>query len=306
VNEHRPRVAVITGGASGIGLATARRLQQHDWSVVIGDINEASAERALASLDAARAAFVRTDVTREQDIVALLSAAQTRFGGLEGMVNNAGIPGAFGAITEIEVQEWDYTIAVLLRSVFLGIKHAARAFKAAGHGGAIVNVASVAGLSGGVGPQAYSAAKAAVISLTKTTAVELAADGVRVNAVAPGPVLTPILGASPGRQERAAEMLKSTQPWPQPGGPEDIAAGIAFLASSDARFITGETLVIDGGQTAAGPLESMSRLSDPRAKHIAGVDRGSTGQAPTKRTTNSDGGDTDAQRRERGGPPVQP
>jgi NAD(P)-dependent dehydrogenase (short-subunit alcohol dehydrogenase family) len=259
-----PRVAVVTGGASGIGLATTRRLLEDGWSVLVGD---------LRPRDIAGARVMACDVTDEAQVQALIAAAVEQLGGLGCLVNNAGVPGAYGSIAEIEVEHWDYTMAVLLRSVFLGTKHAVRAFDAAGHGGAIVNVASVAALSGGVGPQAYSAAKAAVISLTQTTAVELAGRGIRVNAVAPGPVLTPILGAGEARQARAAEILRETQPLAQIGRPEDIAAGIAFLAGPDAAFITGETLVIDGGQTAAGPVEPMRRLADPVGRGIAGVTR---------------------------------
>ncbi|MGQ0624677.1 MAG: SDR family NAD(P)-dependent oxidoreductase [Sporichthyaceae bacterium] len=282
-----PRVAVVTGGGSGIGAATALRLLAEGWQVVIGDLN---ADALAATAAAARTAgtgdrlhLAVCDVTSEADIEALVGAAIATFGALDAMVNNAGVPGAFGAITEIEAADWDYTFAVLVRGVFLGTKHAGRAFAAAGAGGAIVNVASVAALSGGVGPQAYSAAKAAVISLTQTTAVELAAQRIRVNAVAPGPVLTPILGGGPERMATTAEVLTGTQPWPDAGRPTDIAAGIAFLLSPDAGFITGQTLVIDGGQSAGGPREAMRRLADPVAAGIVGVSRGSTGQDGTMR-----------------------
>ncbi|WP_026910489.1 SDR family NAD(P)-dependent oxidoreductase [Patulibacter minatonensis] len=289
-----PRVpaptAVVTGGASGIGLATTTRLLDDGWSVVVGDLNAEAGARALdAAADAGRAdrlAVVPCDVTEESDVEALVATAVERFGGLTCMVNNAGVPGAFGAVEETEVDDWDYTFAVLVRGVFLGTKHAVRAFGTTG-GGAIVNVASIAGLSGGGGPVAYSAAKAAVISITKSTAVELAPRRVRVNAVAPGPVLTPILGDGEARLARAAETLRTTQPWPDPGMPEDVAAAIAFLAGPDARFISGDTLIVDGGQTASGPAEAMNRLADPRARGIAGVSRGSTGQAGELRRVSS-------------------
>jgi NAD(P)-dependent dehydrogenase (short-subunit alcohol dehydrogenase family) len=210
-------------------------------------------------------------VTDEDAVAALVAAAHERFGGLGCVVNNAGILGAYGALTELQVADWDATFAVLVRGVFLGTKHAARAFIAAGEGGTIVNLASVAGLSGGVGPQAYSAAKAAVINFTQSAAVELAEQRIRVNAVAPGPVLTPILGGGPGRLERATEALRQAQPWPDVGLPEDVADAIAFLAGQRARFITGETLVVDGGQRAAGPLEAMRRIADPRGRGLSGM-----------------------------------
>src|SRR3954447_20025298 len=167
MNDEAPRVAVVTGGCSGIGRATVLRLLDDGWSVVVGDLGEAPAESEHERLQ-----VVMCDVTVPEQVEALVAAAGERFGGLDAMVNNAGSPGAFGRITDIAVEDWDRTFAVLVRGVFLGTRYAARAFAAAGHGGAIVNVASVAGLSGGVGPQAYSASKAAVINLTQTTAVE--------------------------------------------------------------------------------------------------------------------------------------
>lgn len=284
-DQPAPSIAVITGGASGIGRATALRLLGDGWSVVIADLNAATGATVLAEAAAAghgdRVEFATCDVTDEEQVSAAVDTAVGRFGGLGCMINNAGVPGAFGAITEIAVEDWDYTLAVLLRGTFLGIKHAARAL---GAGGSIVNVASVAGLSGGAGPQAYSAAKAGVISLTKTTAVELAQRRIRVNAVAPGPVLTPLLGKQ-GRDQETLDLLRQAQPWPRPGRAEDIADAIGFLAGPHSAFITGETITVDGGQTAAGPDEAMKRLSDPRARNLAGVSRGSTGRSGTIRRT---------------------
>lgn len=283
-----PAVAVITGGASGIGRATTQRLLGDGWSVVIADLNAHTGEAVMAEAAQAghgdRVAFATCDVTNEEQVTGAIHTAVTRFGRLDCMVNNAGVPGAFGAITEIDVEDWDYTLAVLLRGTFLGIKHAARVFSSQGTGGSIVNLASVAGLSGGAGPQAYSAAKAGVISLTKTTAVELAQLRIRVNAVAPGPVLTPILGKE-GRDEQVLALLREAQPWPRAGRAEDIADAIHFLAGPHSGFITGETITVDGGQTAAGPDEAMKRLSDPRARNLVGVSRGSTGVPGTIRNT---------------------
>ena len=181
------------------------------------------------------------------------------FGHIDCVVNNAGLGGAFGPVTELEAEDWDYTFGVLTRGVFLGIKHGARAMEAQGDGGSIVNMASLAGLSGGSGPQAYSAAKAAVINLSQTTAVELAASMIRVNTICPGLIRTPSwpLGRRPDQVEAVPGQI---QPWPEPGRAEDVAGAIAFLVGPDSGFITGHTLVVDGGQTAAGALEPNRRL----------------------------------------------
>jgi NAD(P)-dependent dehydrogenase (short-subunit alcohol dehydrogenase family) len=169
---------------------------------------------------------------------------------------------------------------VLVRSVFLGTKYAARAMIRQG-GGSIINTASVAGLTGGSGPQAYSAAKAAVVNLTMTTAEELAPHHIRVNAICPGFIFTPL--ATAGDVARAEAMVAELQPWPEHGQPDDIAATALWLASDDARFVTGEALRVDGGLMAAG-TRMRSRM-DPHGatKRYTGFGHGSTGQGVTKR-----------------------
>lgn len=187
------------------------------------------------------------------------------------MVNNAGVGGAFGPITELEAEDWDYSFAVLVRSVFLGTKHAARLMQSGGRPGSIVNTGSIAGLGGGAGPQAYSAAKAAVINLTKTTAVELAPHRLRVNAVNPGAIRTPIVAKAP------VEALPGTaQPWPDVGQPQQIASVVYFLAGDEAGFITGEAITAEGGTIAAGPR--LRAFTDAGSKGLVGVNRGTTGQ----------------------------
>ena len=161
------RVALITGGASGMGLATVRRFAAEGARVVMADLNEESAATALAALDAGdRVRFERVDVSAEADVERAVAAAVDAFGQLDIVFNNAGVGGAFGAVTDLHVEDWDYTFAVLVRGVFLGIKHGARQLIEQGWGGSIINTASIAGMSGGGGPLCYSAAKAAVINLT--------------------------------------------------------------------------------------------------------------------------------------------
>jgi NAD(P)-dependent dehydrogenase (short-subunit alcohol dehydrogenase family) len=268
------RVGVVTGGASGIGRATVERFLAEGWSVVAADLNAENGARLLSDLEdgghKGRITFVRADVSVEDDVAAAVRAAAERYGRLDCMVNNAGVGGAFGPITELEVEDWDYTFAVLARSVFLGTKHAARLMIDGGRPGSIVNTASIAGLGAGAGPQAYSAAKAAVLNLTRTTAVELAAHRIRVNAVNPGFIRTPLaprnLGSAPGE----------VQPWPEAGQPDHIASVIYFLAGDEAGFITGESITADGGMIAAGPR--LRSVTDAGLKGLVGVNRGTTGQ----------------------------
>jgi NAD(P)-dependent dehydrogenase (short-subunit alcohol dehydrogenase family) len=224
---------------------------------------------------------VRADVTQEADVAAAVAAAPDAFGRLDCVFNNAGVAGAFGPITHIDAEEWDWTFAVLVRGVFLGLKHGARVMKAQGDGGCFINTASVAGLSGGDGPQAYSAAKAAVINLTRAVAVELAPHRIRVNAICPGGILTPLLHR--GSPDAIEQLLLKLQPWPEAGQPEHIASVALFLASDDARFVTGEALVADGGFVAAGGNALQGLGQGQMAYAAAGLDRGTTGLEPTFR-----------------------
>ena len=279
------KVAVITGGANGIGRATVLRFLDEGARVVFGDLNEVTARETLhqaaSNGHAGSVRFIVTDVTREADVEAMMALACSEFGRLDCVFNNAGVAGAFGPITHIDADDWDYTFAVLVRSVFLGMKHAAQAMKRQAGGGSIISTASVAGLSGGDGPQAYSAAKAAVINLTRAVAVELAPHKIRVNCICPGVILTPLIHR--GSPETFAPVMDKMQPWPEAGRPENIASVALFLASDDARFVTGEALVADGGLTAAGS-NSMRTLAHGQALYITvGVDRGTTGREPTVR-----------------------
>ena len=282
------KVAVITGGASGMGQATVMRFLDEGARVVIADYNIQNGESTIAlareagHTDTVR--FIKTDVAKEPDIIAMIDLAVSEFGQLDIIFNNAGVGGVVGPVWDIEVDEWDYTFDVLAKGVFLGIKHAARAMKKQGTGGAIINTASTAGLSGGSGPLVYSAAKAAVINLTKSSAVQLAPDRIRVNAICPGGILTGL--TDQGNPEAAAQTLDTFQPWPEHGTGENIAGAALFLASEDAAFVTGEALVVDGGLTAVGPdmwrRFSIKQEAQARNSH---VNRGSTGEAVTSRRT---------------------
>ena len=246
--------AVVTGGASGIGRATALRLADEGAAVLVGDIDEAGGE-ALAAESGGRIAFQRTNVTQAGDIEALVGAAEAA-GGLDILFNNAGAGGSRDPIGEISPEDWDQTQALLLRSVALGIRYAAPRMQARG-GGAIVNTSSVSALGSGYAPTAYSTAKAGVLHLTRLAAADLARHGIRVNAVVPGFITTAIftrhLEVPEDRREQAnqaiAGVAAKAQPIPRAGRPEDIAAAVAYLASDDAEFVTGTHLVVDGGLT---------------------------------------------------------
>jgi NAD(P)-dependent dehydrogenase (short-subunit alcohol dehydrogenase family) len=274
------RCVLITGAASGIGLAAVDRFLRAGWSVVASDYNAAAGEALRPHwsglcVEGAQAHFVRADVSVEADVAAAVDLAVDRIGRLDCVINNAGIGGAFGPITDIDVADWDHTFAVLVRGVFLGIKHGARAMKSRGGGGSIVNTGSIAGISGGSGPQAYSAAKAAVLNLTRAAALELAPLRIRVNSVSPGVIRTP-LAESGGRDLVAA--MADIQPWPDPGQPDHIASVMEFLAGEGAAFVTGENIVVDGGLLAGGARLDDRIGGNPAARGLVGVNRGSTGE----------------------------
>ena len=241
---------VVTGGASGIGEATVRAIVAEGGNVVIADLQEELGAALAAELGNA-AIFQRTDVTREEDIEAAIAAGCTTFGSITGMVNNAGIVGAVGSIMDTTAEAYDKTMAILSRGVYLGIKHAARAMKE--HGGAIVSLASTAGILGGQGPHVYSMAKHGVVGLTKSAASELSSYGIRVNAVAPGGTVTPMTNALvEGGAEAMTQAIAAGSPLGIACMPEDIAAAILYLLSNEARYVTGHTLTVDAGLTTAG------------------------------------------------------
>lgn len=265
------RVAVVTGAASGIGAGTARRFVEEGARVVVADVQE---EPGLALADELgdAAVFIRTDVTSEEDIAAAVDLSVAEFGRLDVMFNNAGVVGVVGPIAETTAEAWDRTLSILLRGVFLGTKHAARVMVPQGSG-VILSTTSTAGVVGGLGPHAYTAAKHGVIGLTKSVANELAPHGIRVNAIAPGNTATAMTATvmSPDLDvESTAKAIASMSPLGYSGHPEDIAAAAVYLASDDGRYVSGHTLVVDAGQTGAGMVPSMMHQGRPRQIHEAG------------------------------------
>ncbi|TQN45753.1 NAD(P)-dependent dehydrogenase (short-subunit alcohol dehydrogenase family) [Humibacillus xanthopallidus] len=246
MNRLDGRVALVTGAASGIGKATARRLTEEGAAVLLTDVNEAAGAAAVAELreGGARAEFLRHDVASESDWEAACAKAKELFGGLDVLVNNAGM-GDLAAIEDTTLADWERTIAIDQTGVFLGMKVAAPLLKASGHG-AVINISSIFGTSGGFGTSpAYHAAKGAVRTLTKNVALHWAAEGVRVNSIHPGFIDTPILDGARGTPFE--QMMIDLTPMGRLGRPEEIAAGVAYLASDDAAFVTGLELYIDGG-----------------------------------------------------------
>lgn len=246
------RVVVITGAASGIGEAAAQAVVAEGGVVVLADIQDERGQAVAAGLGDA-ATYVHCDVTSEPDVAALVDAAVDGHGRLDGMVNNAGIIGAHGPIDEIPLAEYEFTTAVLQTSVFLGLKHAARVMKPQA-AGSIVSLASIAGVQGGLGPHVYAAAKTAVVGLTRNVAAELGAWSIRVNAIAPGKIVTPMNAATITGDPDAIEETKLAFATRTPlrgriGLADDIAAAVVFLLSDDAGFVSGHTLVVDGGLT---------------------------------------------------------
>ncbi len=249
------KVAVITGGASGIGEATARLFVAEGARVVVADIQDARG-LALATELGASAVYQHADVTREDDVRDAVARAVTAFGRLDCMFNNAGILGTVGPVEDIPVDEYELTMQVLLRSVFLGMKYASPVMKAQGSG-SIISTSSVAGIIAGDGPHIYATAKAAVIQLTKSVALELAEHSIRVNAICPGATVTPMVLSGVPNTPQAEDAVKAAftryQPIPRAGEAIDIAQAALWLASDESTFVTGQAIVVDGGLTTGRP-----------------------------------------------------
>jgi NAD(P)-dependent dehydrogenase (short-subunit alcohol dehydrogenase family) len=247
------KVAIVTGAASGIGKATAELFATEGAKVVAADVNERDGQ-ALADRLGADVLFQLADVAVSADVKALVATAEERFGGLDVLFNNAGIA-VFKTIEETSEEEWDRVVAVNLRSIYLGIKHAIPAMRRRG-GGSIINTASVHGFltAGGLG--AYGATKHGVIGITKSAALELARENIRVNAVCPGAIDTPIMRANlraVGDEAEELAKIANSEPIGRVGQPSEIARAVLWLATDEASFATGAPFVIDGGLIARLP-----------------------------------------------------
>jgi NAD(P)-dependent dehydrogenase (short-subunit alcohol dehydrogenase family) len=249
VERFAGRVAVITGGASGIGLAIARRLVREGGRAVLGDLNPTALEKACAELGAA-AHGVALDVRVEAQVAALADAAASHFGALDLGFNCAGL-GVFGEITDLSEADWDTVIDICLKGAFFAVKHEARRMIAGGRGGAIVNVASLNSHVPAHGSVAYTCAKAGVEMLSRNAALELARHGIRVNTLSPGLTDTPLTAGFREIAGLEAAFLERI-PLRRWGTPEDMAAAALFLASDDAGYVSGSNLFVDGAWETTG------------------------------------------------------
>ncbi len=264
------KVAVITGGASGIGEASVRLFVEEGAEVVVADVQD---ERGRRIAEETGAEYVHADVTREEDVESAVSHAVDAYGRLDCMFNNAGIAGAVGPIESVTVEAFDRTVAVILRGVFLGVKHAAPVMRGQG-GGSIINTASVAAIRTGYGNHVYSAAKAGVVQFTKSVAMELGEDNVRVNCILPGFIPTPMIAIARGVPVEEAEAklgvitesFREAQPLRRPGRPDDVAKAALWLASDDSSFVNGHALAVDGGV-------SCGRMWSDYQEAIEGLER---------------------------------
>jgi NAD(P)-dependent dehydrogenase (short-subunit alcohol dehydrogenase family) len=241
------RVAIVTGGGSGIGLAAARRLAEEGARLAVVDIDGEAAESAAAGLPT-EAIGLRADVSSEEDVIAAFAAVRDRFGAIGALHNNAGIEGSPAPLLESDVGQLDRLLAVNVRGVYLVLREMLRDATAHGTAATIVNTASGTALHAVPGMGQYAATKAAVIALTRNAAVENARAGIRVNAVVPGPVDTPLF-------DRLSEAVKTgvseALPIGRVGKPEEVAALVAWLLSDEAPYACGGLYTVDGAETAA-------------------------------------------------------
>ncbi len=267
VNELPGRVAIVTGAASGLGRGIAQRFAAEGARVVIADVDVDGGE-ALAAALGDDAIFVRTDVSDPDQVGALVAATVAKFGGLHVMVNNAGVSGRLRRLLDDDLSDFHWVMGVNVLGVMAGTRDAARHM--AGHGGgSIVNLTSIGGIQAGGGVMVYRASKAAVIQFTKSAAIELAQHEIRVNAIAPGNIPTPILASSAGDldpaelerfEARIRQGMRDDRPLKREGTPDDVAEAALYFATDRSRYVTGTVLPVDGG-TVAGKVSRPRRPS---------------------------------------------
>ena len=240
------KVAIVTGAGQGIGLAIAELFHAHGAAVVLADIS--GAQHAIAARLGERALAVHADVSNSGEVRTMIDAGVSRFGGLDILVNNAGIDGDMCPLADVDDAQFDRIVAVNLRGVFLGTRHAIPALLARG-GGSIINIASVAGITGvpGLGP--YGAAKAGVIQLTRSTAVEYSRARIRANVICPAMIATDLTNDLLAEHPEAGERVIAVTPAGRIGQVSEVASVALFLASDDASYMTGASLPVDGGYT---------------------------------------------------------
>jgi len=241
-------VAIVSGASSGIGRSTAVRLAEEGARVVAADVDSEGGAETVETIesDGGDATFVEVDVTSQEDVATMVETAVDTYGGLDIAFNNAGIEGQHATASEQPDENWERVIDINLEGVFFAMREEIPAMLEDG-GGAIVNTASVAGLFGFPNLSPYVASKHGVIGLTKTAAVEFSADGIRVNAVCPGVIETPMVARAGEEDPETIEATIAATPINRLGQPEEIASAVTWLCSADASFVTGESLVVDGG-----------------------------------------------------------
>jgi len=256
MNALNGKVAIVTGATSGIGERIAELFLEEGAKVVAAARREAEGSALEKRLGVS---FVRTDVSQEADVKAMVDHAVKQFGRVDCLVNNAGMPLPVTSVADVDISQFDQLMAVNVRGVMLGMKHVAPVMLSQGSG-SVVNIGSIAGLRGGVSGHVYSASKGAVLALSRSVAAELGEKGIRVNSISPGAIVTGIFGKATGVEgtkadrvsDTVAEVFATLQPIPRAGLTEDIARAALFLAGDASSFINGQDLVVDGGLTAVG------------------------------------------------------